>query len=180
MKTFAILCAIGALLALTVHADTTNNATSFISNLGIWTTSYNTNLYWTNEFAIDTGVATTTGQKVADRLEIIDNIGSFEIGASGDFTGVGSAFGSGEAIIGYDLVKKYDFKLAVELGVGYDNDAVNSRGIKDGALLIDPEVAIYKKITQITYATVKYGFPVESVGKFNSVGVIYVGAGFTF
>lgn len=163
-----------------VNLPTNNPATPFINQLGAWVTSYNTNLVWTNEFAIDTGVATTTGQKVADKLEFIDNIGSFEAGASGQFTGTGSAFNEAEAVVGYDLVKKYDFRLAVELGGGYDWNATDGSGKKVGAFVIDPALAAYKKITQITFATIKYDFPVESVGKFDNVGTIYVGAGFTF
>jgi len=152
----------------------------FINTLANWVSSYNTSLSWSNGMAIDTGVATTAGSQIADRLELIDNIGSFEVGAAGDFTGVGSAFDSAEAIVGYALVQKYDFKLALELGAGYDFNRTDQHGKKVGAIAIDPEAAIYKLITVNTYATVKCGFPVETVGKFNAVPTIYVGAGFTF
>ena len=161
----------------------TNSAlavTPFINTLGNWVTSFNESLYWTNEIAIDTGVATTTGQKVSDRLELVYNTSSFEFGASANFTGVGSAFDQAEALVGYDLVNKYDFRFAIELGAGYDWNKTDSHGAKVGAIVIDPEVAAYKKITQNTYATIKYGFPIETVGKFNNIGVFYVGAGFTF
>lgn len=187
MKKIMIIIA-ASLLTVSAIAQTTPAqfyntnypAAPFINTLGNWVTSYNTNLVWTNEFALDTGVATTTGSQIADRLELLDNIGNFEVGASAQFTGVGSAFNEAEAVAGYDLVNKYDFRLALELGGGYDWNKLDSRGKKVGAAVVDPEIAAYKKITAVTYATVKYGLPVESVGKFQNTGVIYVGAGFTF
>ena len=193
MKKILILIAAVMVAATCVRAQTITLSTNapasffptnspagpFINTLANWVTSYNTNLVWTNGFAIDTGIATTTGQKIADRLEIIDNIGSFEVGISGQFTGVGSAFNQVEGIFGYTLMSKYDFKMAVELGAGYNFDALSTKGNK-GAIVIDPEIAIYKAITQNTYMTAKYGFPIQSVGKFNNLGVFYVGTGFTF
>ncbi|MDE2101201.1 MAG: hypothetical protein KGL39_28405 [Patescibacteria group bacterium] len=152
----------------------------FINTLANWATSYNTNNTWQNGLRLDTGVATTTGQQIADQIQLIDDFGNFEIGISGKFTGVGSAFNSAEAIFGYGLLNKYDLKIFAQVGLGYDFNTVDSKGKKNGALLIDPGIEAVKKITANTYAVAGYFMPVETVGKFNTIGTLYIGAGFTF
>lgn len=152
----------------------------FLNQLATWATSFNTNYTWSNGFQIDTGVATITGGTISDRINLLDDIGSFEAGARGSFLGAGSSFNELEAVGGYALVKTYDFKFCLEVAGGYDFNKANSHGKKTGAIVGEPGLAAYKLITKVTYATISYGFPVESVGKFNSTGVFYVGGGFTF
>lgn len=172
-------------------------ATSFLNDVANWTTSFNTNNLWSAQaFQVDSGVATITGGNIADRLNLARNFGAFEVGIMGQFQGIGSAFGEVEGMVGYDLVEEYDFKLVVEVSGGYDFDktstdtvftpatkkakAITTITARTGAMVAEPTLAAYKMLTAKTYAAVKYGFPIESAGKFNNLGVFYVGAGFTF
>lgn len=192
MKTYTVILTI-ALSAFAASAQLTNPpasffptnspATSFIQDVASWATSFNTApaYNWTNQlWQITEGVATVTGGSVADRLEIDRNIGSFQVGIEGEFLGVGSAFDKVEANAGYSLFQQNDFKLNFEIAGGYDFDAKDQYGKKVGAMVTEPMLAAYKMMTTKTFSFIKYGFPIESVGKFNSVGMVEVGAGFTF
>lgn len=164
-----------------VTASITNapgSAAPFIQQLGVWATSYDVTKSWTNCISLDTGVATTTGSSIADRIQLKDNIGSFAVGVNGNFTGVGSAFNQAEIVGDWYWVTKYDFKFGVTLGAGY-NFGISTETQKN-CFVVEPGLTMSKLITQNTYATMSYTFPVQTVGKFNNISTIYVGAGFTF
>ena len=149
---------------------------SFLDQAATWGTSFNTNAdhNWTNNSTIqfDAGVATTTGVGLSDRLYVQYNIGRFGIGAMGQFEGIGSTFGAIEGTFEYSLIQNYDFKLGAEIGAGYN--------INDKAFETDPGFYAYKKMTLNTYAVMKYLVPVETKGKFQAAGLIYIGVGTTF
>ncbi len=157
----------------------TNQFTPFYTQVYEWASSYNTNLYWTNEWTLSTGVATTTGQKVGDRLKAGKNFGDFHAGAEADFIGAGSPIQKMEVDAGWAWVNKYDFQFGPELGGGYDFHKADAKG-KQGAIVVDPKLFARKKLGQNWYLEATYGQPFCSVGKFDAMGEIYTGAGTTF
>ena len=170
-----------------VDAQTTNAipTLNFFQQAMVWGASLNMDptYNWTNDthkIQIDTGVATTTGVGIADRLNIQDNFGSFGIGIAGEFTGVGSTFNMLEGTIQYSLYQKGDFKMTLELGGGYDFNAKDNKGEIVGAMVGEPGIGIYKVMTPNSYAVFKLLMPVESHGKFETEPKIFAGVGGTF
>lgn len=166
-----------AFAALPAKAQT-NSQTTFIKQLGVWITSYNTNNPWTDCLSYDTGIATTTGKSIADRMQIMDNIGNFAVGINGEFVGVGSAFNKASLVGKWYLLNKYDFKMGLTVSAGYDFGV--SSVTKKNCMVLNPGLTMSKKITANTFATMDYTYPIETVGKPNTISTIYVGAGFTF
>lgn len=162
----------------TVVTNAPARAVPFLQQLGAWTTSYDTTKNWTNCISLDTGIATTTGSSIADRVQIKENNGNVAYGLSGEFTGVGSAFNQAEVVGDWYLVNKYDFKFGVTVGAGYY--FAESVATKKNCFVFEPGLTMSKLITANTYATMSYTFPVKTAGKFNNISTIYVGAGFTF
>jgi hypothetical protein len=153
-------------------------AAPFLQTAAAWATSYNTNYIWTNGVSIDTGIATTTGQNIADRLNINYDFNHFDVGIHGTFVGVGSAFDSAGIHGTWWLVKKYDLKLGPTLDLDYQI-AESSRSGKT-AFSIAPGIKGTKVITGNTYATAEYSYPIRTSGKATGTGTIYIGTGFTF
>ena len=185
-KTFLALIAIAS-LAIGAQAQTTNTSAplNFFQQAASWGTEFNTNAdyNWTNNSTIqfDTGIATTTGVGIADRLYVQYNITpKIGVGIMGQFVGVGSPFGAIEGTFQYALIQKFDFKLGLETDAGYDFNAKDEAGTKTGAWTVEPGLFAAKKMTANTYATIKYLIPVETKGKFNPNGVLFVGMGTTF
>jgi hypothetical protein len=165
--------------AIQIPAFPTNFvAAPFIQTAAQWATSYNTNYVWTNGISIDTGVATTTGQSISDRLNVNYDIGQFDLGAQGTFTGVGSAFDSAGIHGTWYALKKHDLKLGVTLDANYliAQSAASGKTV----FSIAPGVKASKVITGNTYATAGYYFPVNTSGHATGSGTIYIGTGFTF
>jgi hypothetical protein len=153
-------------------------AAPFLQTAATWATSYNTNYVWTNGISIDTGIATTTGQSISDRLNFNYDLGQFDLGIQGTFTGVGSAFDSAGVHGTWWLLKKYDLKLGPTLDLSYQIATSSATG--KAVLSIAPGVKATKVITGNTYATAEYSFPVVTAGKAVGNGTFYIGTGFTF
>ena len=151
----------------------------FISKVATWATSYNTNLVWTNGVTLDTGIATTTGQNISDRLALnYDFAKYFGAGIHGTFIGVGSAFNTAGLNGEFYFLKKYDLKLGAELDLDYDiADSANSGKT---VFEIAPGLVASKAMTAQTYLTASWLFPVKTSGKNSGSGTIYIGSGFTF
>ena len=185
-QTLIALIAIAS-LAISAQAQTTNTTAplNFFQQAASWGTEFNTNAdyNWTNNSTIqfDTAIATTTGVGIADRLYVQYNITpKIGVGIMGQFVGVGSPFGAIEGTVQYALIQKFDFKLGLEADAGYDFNAKDKTGTKAGAMTVEPGFFAAKKMTANTYATIKYLVPVETKGKFNPNGVLFVGMGTTF
>jgi len=182
MKKYIALTAILSLLAIGAQAQTTN-VNNFFTQAISWGSAinYDPPYNWTNAtIQIDTGIATTTGVGLADRLEIQYNIGKFGAGAAGEFTGVGSTFNLLELTLAYSLVQKGDFKLDAEVGAGYDFNAKNANGQQDGSIVVEPGLGIYKVMTPKSYAVFKLLVPFEGTGKFDKSPKIFAGLGGSF
>jgi len=173
---------------VTYNAQTsslTNAPLNFLSQAMTWGSSFNTDLdhNWTNNSTLqyDTGIATTTGVGISDRLYAQYNISpKFGVGLMGQFVGVGSTFGVIAGTLQYALIQKFDFKIGLEADAGYNFNATDRTGQKVGGIEVDPGFFAAKKLTANTYATVKYLQPVQSTGKFDPMGVLYIGVGATF
>ena len=197
-KNIMAVIGVAALLAtVNLQAQSVTNSLNFLSQAEAWATSFNTNNCWTNAtMQFDSGVATVTGVGLSDRINAQYDYGRFGGGIMGQFEGVGSTFGEVEATTAWAVMEKYDFKFEVDLNGGYDfnNDwtqvtvtkATKSSPLKttltrqSGAYVAEPGLGISKLLTPNTYATMKYLFPIESHGKFQPAGVVYVGVGCTF
>jgi len=188
-KTFASLSALtlGCIFAIGAHAQTITNISmlNFYQQAAQWGSSFNQDAdhNWTNNstIQIETGIATTTGVGISDRLYLQYNLNpKFGIGIMGQFVGIGSSFGAMEGTFEYALMQKYDFKLGAGLGVGYDFNAAKTSGQRVGGIMVEPYLFAAKKMTVNTFASIKYLMPVTGVGKFNSSGVFYIGLGSTF
>lgn len=163
----------------------TNPPLNFLSQAANWGTSFNTDVdhNWTNNSTLqyDTGIATTTGVGISDRLYAQYDISpKFGVGIMGQFVGVGSPFGAIFGTVQYALIQKFDFKIGLEVDAGYNFNAKDATGAKVGGIEVDPGLFASKKLTANTYATVKYLQPVQSTGKFDPQGVLYIGLGATF
>jgi len=77
-----------------------------------------------------------------------------------------------EARVSYSLYSSYDLKFEGALYGGYDTQ--KSSGIIEGA------VRLSKLLTVNTYTFVEYALPFETAGKFNTVGQVRSGIGFSF
>ena len=193
IKVFSLKCSVvlAGLLALCIPSASaqtnleqvpnqiTNQFTPFYQEVWTWGTTINTNLSWTNEVSLSTGVATTTGQSVSDRVKLDYNWSSYHAGLEGDFIGAGSPIDKVEADAGWAFVNNHDFQFGPELGGGYDFKKTDSAG-RQGAIVVDPKLFARKKLTQSWFVEVTYGQPVWTVGKFQPLGQIYTGAGGTF
>lgn len=183
MKKLIAVIGLALVAGITSAKAQTNTPESFLATATTWGSSFNTNAdhSWTNAtLQYDTGIATITGSGIADRLYVQYDINKFGLGLMGQFEGVGSPFGAIEGTAQYNLIEKYDFKLGVEVDAGYDFNALNGKGVKTGAIEVDPGLFTAKMMTANTYAEVKYLVPIESQRKFNPNGMLYVGLGATF
>lgn len=187
MKTFLTLIG-AAVLALTASAQTNQLGSlplvNFFNQSANWGTSFDTNAdhdWNASTISLDTGIATVTGGNISDRLNAQYSKGKFSIGVMGEFQGVGSAFSVFEGVVQFSLIQKYDFKLGVTIGVGYDlNNGVNTSAGKKGAFIIEPGFFAAKIMTANTYAVASITFPWESRGTFNQVPTVYAGVGTRF
>ena len=157
------------------QAQTTNSPAGTIFNsIEYYFTSFNTNFTWTNvTFEVDSGYAQVTGVNAASKLNLQYDIwGNFDLGASFQFSGVGSDINAIEAQAGYAIVNHYDTKAEVIMRAGYDDT--------QRAGVFEPGLTLKKKLTDNTYAETALSFPVYTSGTFTKTPTIYVGVGFTF
>lgn len=179
------IAVIAVVFAVSAHGQTNQLGSlplvNFFNQAANWGTSFDTNAdhNWdASTLSLDTGIATVTGGNISDRLNFQYSKGSFSFGVMGEFQGVGSAFSEFEGIVQYSLIQKYDFKVGVTLGVGYDLN--NNIAAHKGAFIIEPGLFASKVMTANTYATMSLTFPWESRGTFNQVPTVYVGVGTRF
>ncbi len=121
---------------------------------------------------MDSGYAQVTGVNAASKLNLQYDIGNFNLGTSLQFSGVGSAVNALEGQVGYAIITHYDTKVDIDLRAGYDD---TTRGA-----VVEPVLALKKKLTPNTYAETAISFPIYTTGTFTKTPTIYVGVGFTF
>jgi hypothetical protein len=175
MRKTIIATAMAALLAigLTARAQSSN----FLSSVESYATSFNTNYTWTNvSYEISTGYKQVTGQGAVNVLDAQwDCWKGLNVGAEGQFSGVGSAVNGAEAQIGYAIVQHYDTKVDIDLRMGMaENMQENKTGV------FEPAVFLEKKQTLNTATKVGLSMPFYFRGKFNNTPTVYVEEVVTF
>ena len=180
MKKALLIISLGVLCALAVQPARaqapapTNSIPNFLMQVQTWATSVNTNYDWTNaSLQVESGYKQATGVGAASYVTLQYNFASrWNVGLSGQFYGVGSAFNQVELQGGYALYKNHDFKIEGNMLAGYDNTR--------SAFVVEPELKVVKMLTVNTYTVSAFSMPFFDKGKFNSSGEFKVGVGFFF
>ena len=172
-----LMTALGAIcLAPAALAQTDTNpppATTIFNSIEGYFTSFNQDYTWSNvTFEVDSGYAQVTGVNAASKLNLQYDIGNFNVGTSLQFSGAGSAVNAFEGQLGYRLIEHYDTTVDFDLRAGYDD---TTRGG-----VIEPLLALKKKLTPNTFAETAISFPFYTTGTFTKTPTIYIGVGFTF
>ena len=176
-KLLPALCVLGALcVSLPAKAQTNEVVTpqSFFTSAENYLTAFNTNYSFTDiSLEISTGYKQVTGVNAASFLDgQYDFANGLNLGASLQFSGVGSAINGAEAGLGYNLIRHFDTAVNAQLLAGYDD--VRADGV------IEPGLTIKKKMTPNTFMEIGVSLPVFFGGHFNSQPTFRVGTGFTF
>ena len=171
MKKTLITIAIIGLSALAVQAQT--NIPSFFQTAQGYLTSFNPSYTWTNvTVEASTGLKQITGSGATDVAQVQYDIGRWNAGAVIGFEGVGSTVGTVQAQGGFAVVEYLDTKVDLDVQGGYS--------WYRAAYMVEPELAISKKLTANTFARIGFSIPLYSRGKQNRTPSFEVGAGFTF
>lgn len=165
---------IGLVLAAGVinnQAQLTND--TFFASAFNYFTSFNTNYTWTGvQLEMATGMKQVNGVSAANTIDAQYDLGNFNLGVAAQLYGVGAPFNTVEGQFGYRIISHYDAALDADLRAGYDN--------LTSAALIEPMLALKKKLTANTFAQIGVSLPWESKGKFVSQPTYYIEAGFTY
>jgi len=179
MKKLLILAAYAAIattFALSAKGQTNAPAPSFFTTGEKYFTEFNTNYTWQGiSISVATGYKQITGVGASSTID-----GAYQFGATQrwnaglelQFSGVGSAFNSYEAQVGYELIQHYDAVLEFDLRGGWDDT--------HSSAVIEPAVFIKKKLTENTYAEIGASLPVFFKGAFNQDPTLFVESGFTY
>lgn len=179
-----VMLAIGVLGGCIAHAQETNPGnpgTTFVNSVEQYFTDINTNYTFIGvKLELSSGYKQVTGANAASELyaqynltENVDVMGNFQ------FSGVGSAVNAAEGGIGYALINHYDLKLQGDLLLGWDNTRSDGQSWRD-SFVIEPRLALKKKLTPNTYAETAVSLPFFTVGKMNTQPSFYIGVGFTY
>ncbi len=178
IRSLLILAAVGLALIATSPAPAqttaTNTVPNFLTQVQAWATTVNTNYDWSNAvLQVESGYKQATGVGAASYIGVQYNFAnSWNVGVSGQFYGVGSAFNAVEVQGGFALIKNHDFKVEGNLLAGYDNTR--------SAFVIEPELKVVKMLTINTYTAAGYSMPFFDKGKFDASGQFKVCVGFFF
>lgn len=173
-----ILLAAVALFVISISAQAQTNSVvtpqSFFTSAENYLTDFNTNYSFENiSLEVSTGYKQVTGVNAASFLDAqFDFANGLNLGASLQFSGVGSAINGAEAGLGYNLIRHFDTAVNAQLLAGYDN--VRREGV------IEPGLTIKKKMTPNTFMEIGMSLPIFFHEQFNSQPTFRVGTGFTF
>jgi len=169
LKMFLILFALAGLCA-PLRAQT--NIPSFWEDAYQWATAVNTNYSWSNvSLTLESGYKNTLNGTPAAFFGLGKKLGNFTVGGEVQMFD-SSTVNQIEARFGYTIFSHYDLKVEGALYGGYDTQ--KSSGIIEGA------ICLKKLLTVNTYTFVEYALPFETAGKFNTVGQVRSGIGFSF
>jgi hypothetical protein len=178
MKKLILTMATTALLVVGVEAQnspTNSPAGSFFNSFAAYFTSFTTNGTWTNlTLEVATGYKQVTGVNAASTLDLQYDIpnSAVTIPTSFQFSGVGSAINAAEVGVGYGIIEYMDTKVEVDLLAGWDG---NTQGA-----VIEPLIALKKKMTANTFSELGISLPIYSNGAFTQTPTIRAEVGFTF
>jgi len=170
MKQLITIAIIG-LSALAVQAQT--NIPSFFDTAQSYLTTFNPAFTWTNvTIEASTGLKQVTGSGATDVVQAQYDIGRWNAGAVIGFEGVGSTVGTVQAQGGYAVLEYLDTKVDLDVQGGYS--------WYRKSYMVEPELAISKKLRANTFARIGVSIPLYSKGAQNRTPSFEVGAGFTF
>jgi hypothetical protein len=159
--------------AIAIPAAAQTNIPTFFQSAENYLTTFNTNYTWTNvDYEVSDGLKQVTGSGSTDVINAQRDIDSFVIGASVGFDGVGSTIGTAQLITGYNIYQHYDTEITLEVESGYSWYQKTE--------VIEPELAIEKKLTANTFARLGVSLPVYFKRAFNRTPTFEAGIGFTF
>lgn len=188
----SLLLVAGLLAALPLAAQTTitnppvavtQSPASFLGSVQSYLTDINTNYTFTNvTLEASTGYKQVNGANAASEMYLQYNFGGgFDAMANFQFSGVGSAVNAAEAGVGYALINHFDTKVQADLLAGWDTTkGAVVKGSSQGAIVVEPRVALKKKLSLNTFAETAISLPVYTIGKLNTQPSIYIGVGFTY
>lgn len=182
-----IMLGLGLFAGCIAHAQTTpppaNPATTFMSRVENYFTDINTNFTFAGvKLEMSSGYKQVTGANAASELYAQYNLtDNFDVMGNLQFSGLGSAINSVEAGPGYALINHFDLKLQADILVGWDSTKGNTTGNDgQGALVIEPRLALKKKLTPNTFAETAISLPLYTIAKLNTQPSFYIGVGFTY
>ena len=164
---------ISIIVAIAIPAAAQTNIPTFFQSAENYLTAFNTNYTWTNvDYEVSDGLKQVTGSGSTDVINAQYDWGRFVVGASVGFDGVGSTIGTAQLITGYNVYQHFDTEVVLELESGYTWYKATE--------VIEPELAIQKKLTVNTFARLGVSLPVYFKGTFNRTPTFEAGVGFTF
>ena len=162
-----------ALSCVAVAAKAQTNIPSFFDTAQSYLTTFNPAFTWTNvTIEASTGLKQVTGSGATDVAQVQYDFGRWNAGAVIGFEGVGSTVGTVQAQGGYAVLEHFDTKVDLDVQGGYS--------WYHKAYMVEPELAISKKLTANTFARIGVSIPLYSKGSQNRTPSFEVGAGFTF
>ena len=164
---------ISIIVTIAIPAAAQTNIPTFFQSAENYLTAFNTNYTWTNvDYEVSDGLKQVTGSGSTDVINAQYDWGRFVVGASVGFDGVGSTIGTAQLITGYNIYQHYDTEITLEVESGYSWYQKTE--------VIEPELAIEKKLTANTFARLGVSLPVYFKGAFNRTPTFEAGIGFTF
>ena len=171
IKLAVIGLAAAMLAGVSVQAQT-NTVGGFIGSLTGYLTTFNTNAdqSWAgSSFEISTGYRQITGVGAQNETSIQKDFGLFNVGASMQYSGVGSAVNGAEAQVGYALVQHFDTEIDLNVRGGF---GMNAQSVRAG--VIEPGLVIKKLQTSNTATELGISMPCYFKGKFNNTPTFLV------
>lgn len=167
------------------YAQVDTNAPTFLQSAQEYFTANNTNFTFADcKLEVSAGYKQVNGANAASELYGQYNFGggnNFDAMANLQFSGIGSAVNGAELGFGYALINNHAIKVQADLLAGYDATKASLAKVPQyGAVVVEPRLALKKKLTPNTYAETAFSFPVYSVGRVNTQPSIFVGVGFTY
>lgn len=157
--------------------------TNFLGSVQSYLTSVNTNYTFAGvKLEASSGYKQVNGANAASEVYLqYDFNPSYDAMLNCQFSGLGSAVNAVEGGFGYALINHFDTKVQADILAGWDSTKGNVvKGVNQGALVVEPRVALKKKLTDNTFAETALSLPIYTIGKINTQPSIYIGVGFTY
>jgi Flp pilus assembly pilin Flp len=156
---------------------------TFVTSVQKYFTGINTNYTFDNvTLEMSTGYKQVNGVNASSELYAqYDVTPAVDVMGNLQFSGIGSAINAAELGVGYAIIHHFDTKVQADLLCGWDaTKSETLNGVRQGALVVEPRLALKKKLTPNTYAETAVSLPVYTIGKLNSQPSFYMGVGFTY
>jgi len=160
-----------------------NPGTLFVDSVANYFTAINTNFTFAGtKLEMSSGYKQVNGVNASSELYAQFNVNdSFDLMGNFQFSGIGSAINAVEGGLGYSVINHFDTKVQIDLLAGWDSTKGNTvKGVQQGALVIEPRIALKKKLTPNTYAETAISLPIYTIGQLNTQPSFYIGVGFTY